>query len=89
MFEYNLDKQATKHWQVLRANINKYGQPDPDYVSLCTIGNNILLLDPERNQIWRLGINMSPGVMLQGLLPGIGTGGKQPGMGFMRLGAES
>jgi len=69
LFEYLLAEPANKHWQVLRANINKLGQPDPDYVSLCTMNNSILLLDPERNQIWQL--DTGHAAKLRGLLPGV------------------
>jgi len=71
LFEYALTKQTNKRWQVLRANSNKFGQPDPDYVSLCVVNNNILLLDPERNQIWRLAISTPANLKLQALLPGV------------------
>ncbi len=72
LFAYTLESNSTNNrWQVLRANINKFGQPDPDYVSLCAMDNNILLLDPERNQIWLLEINSPNKTKLRGLLPSI------------------
>lgn len=43
-----------KKWQLLRANKQTLGSPDPHYVSICSDGPHLLLLDPERNQIWRV-----------------------------------
>jgi len=51
LFEYNLSKSA---WGVFRANGPSQGSPDPDYISLCVAGDTIVVLDPERNEIWRL-----------------------------------
>ncbi len=51
LFEYILNE---KKWQLLRANKQTLGSPDPHYVALCSDGTHILLLDPERNQIWRV-----------------------------------
>jgi murein DD-endopeptidase MepM/ murein hydrolase activator NlpD len=44
---------ASKKWGLLRANQQTLGSPDPHYVSICSDGPHLLLLDPERNQIWR------------------------------------
>ena len=49
IFEYI---PATKQWHVLRTN-SPVGSPDPEYIDLTSAGNNVYLLDPERNQIWR------------------------------------
>ncbi len=53
LFEFDLTKKA---WSVLRTNVPISGSPDPEFIDLClSEQNNILnLLDPERNQIWRL-----------------------------------
>lgn len=53
IFEFDL---AKKNWSVLRVNVPISGSPDPEFIDLClSEQNNILnLLDPERNQIWRL-----------------------------------
>lgn len=50
LFEYFPDRGA---WGLMRANKQTLGTPDPHYVSLTSDGLRILLLDPERNQIWR------------------------------------
>jgi len=72
LFEYLLAEPENKRWQVLRANSNKLGQPDPDYVSLYPMDNSVFLLDPERNQIWQLDANTRPASnKLRALLPGI------------------
>jgi murein DD-endopeptidase MepM/ murein hydrolase activator NlpD len=51
LFEYNVPKQT---WGVFRANGPTQGSPDPDYISLCVAGDTIVVLDPERNEIWRI-----------------------------------
>ncbi|MBY0549917.1 MAG: M23 family metallopeptidase [Candidatus Obscuribacterales bacterium] len=40
-------------WKLFRANKQTLGTPDPHYISLAPAGAMLLLLDPERNQIWR------------------------------------
>lgn len=51
LFEFS---PATKKWRVFRANLPFLaGQPDPEFIDLCQIGNQIALLDPERNNIWK------------------------------------
>lgn len=50
LFEFHPEK---KTWQLLRANKQTLGSPDPHYVSIASDGTHLLLLDPERNQIWR------------------------------------
>lgn len=50
LFEYFPERSA---WGLMRANKQTLGTPDPHYVSLTSDGLRILLLDPERNQIWR------------------------------------
>lgn len=42
-----------KVWRVLRPNHPTTGSPDPEYIDMASLGKNICLLDPERNQIWR------------------------------------
>ncbi|HEY9784574.1 MAG TPA: M23 family metallopeptidase, partial [Candidatus Obscuribacterales bacterium] len=42
-----------KRWRIFRANAPTSGSPDPDYVDLAWNGSEVVLLDPERNQIWR------------------------------------
>ncbi|MBX9689350.1 MAG: M23 family metallopeptidase [Candidatus Obscuribacterales bacterium] len=44
----------TNKWQLIRANKQTLGSPDPHYISICSDGPHLLLLDPERNQIWRV-----------------------------------
>jgi murein DD-endopeptidase MepM/ murein hydrolase activator NlpD len=68
MFEYLLADAANKHWKIRRANSSKLGPPDPDYMAACEMNDGILLLDPERNQIW-FQIDKTPNLL--GLLPGV------------------
>jgi murein DD-endopeptidase MepM/ murein hydrolase activator NlpD len=68
IFEYLLFDASNKHWRVRRANSSKLGPPDPDYVAACEMNDGILLLDPERNQIW-FQSDKSPN--LEALLPGV------------------
>jgi murein DD-endopeptidase MepM/ murein hydrolase activator NlpD len=49
LFEFDTQ---TKAWRVLRPN-SPLGSPDPEYIDMAVCGKNVLLLDPERNQIWR------------------------------------
>ena len=49
LFQYT---PATKAWTVFKRNGPSQGSPDPDYISLCAVGQGVALLDPERNQIW-------------------------------------
>ncbi|MFA6208153.1 MAG: M23 family metallopeptidase [Candidatus Obscuribacterales bacterium] len=53
IFEFDL---AKKNWSVLRVNVPISGSPDPEFIDLCLSeqNNTLNLLDPERNQIWRL-----------------------------------
>lgn len=51
LFEFSTTRLA---WSVFKTNVPTTGAPDPDYISLCSLGNGIALLDPERNQIWHL-----------------------------------
>jgi murein DD-endopeptidase MepM/ murein hydrolase activator NlpD len=53
LFEFDLAKRV---WSVLRANVPISGSPDPEFIDLCLSEKNTILnlLDPERNQIWRL-----------------------------------
>jgi murein DD-endopeptidase MepM/ murein hydrolase activator NlpD len=48
---------ASKAWKLLRGNGPSIGAPDPDYISLCACRGDVLLLDPERNQIWQVAAN--------------------------------
>ena len=50
LFEYLPERG---NWHLFRANKQTLGTPDPHYVSIASDGTHILLLDPERNQIWR------------------------------------
>lgn len=54
LFEYFTE---TGTWKQYRANLWLTGSPDPDYVDLAFNGKDVILLDPERNQIW----NCAPG----------------------------
>ncbi len=60
LFEYSL---SFKKWSVLRANVQISSSPDPEFIDLCLIENGrvLNLLDPERNQIWRLNLPPQPG----------------------------
>ncbi len=71
LFAFVLNDQSTKHWRVFRANSSKLGPPDPDYVSFCAMNNEILLLDPERNQIWLSATGSAGNCTLKGLLSGV------------------
>lgn len=53
LFEFELSKKV---WSVLRTNVPISGSPDPEFIDLCLSEQNSILnlLDPERNQIWRL-----------------------------------
>lgn len=44
---------VSKKWSVLRPNHPTTGSPDPEYIDIASLGKNVCLLDPERNQIWR------------------------------------
>ena len=51
LFEYLPD---IGKWKLYRANEPFVcGQPDPEFIDLCSTGAQIALLDPERNQIWK------------------------------------
>ena len=51
LFEY---LPGSKKWQVFRANLPFFnGQPDPAFIDFCPQGTQMLLLDPERSEIWR------------------------------------
>lgn len=64
LFEY---VPKTNTFNLFRANPASSGSPDPDYVELCTMGDAaVCLLDPERNQIWRIS---KPGVEMERLFP--------------------
>jgi len=54
LFEYLPSSQS---WKLLRGNGPSIGAPDPDYISLCACKRDVLLLDPERNQIWKVAAN--------------------------------
>jgi murein DD-endopeptidase MepM/ murein hydrolase activator NlpD len=45
---------ADQSWRLFRRNGPSVGAPDPDYISLCAIYQEIGLLDPERNLIWKV-----------------------------------
>jgi murein DD-endopeptidase MepM/ murein hydrolase activator NlpD len=52
LFEFLLDKHK---FRVFRANKPfLLGSPDPDFIDLCVIGSKVLVLDPERNEIWKI-----------------------------------
>jgi murein DD-endopeptidase MepM/ murein hydrolase activator NlpD len=71
LFEFDPTK---KTWAILRANLPGAGSPDPEYIDFCLSpsGNQpsggpnqingysrLNLLDPERNQIWKLALKKS------------------------------
>lgn len=49
IWDYSL---STHQWNVCRPNKPITGQPDPDFIDLATTGSGVVLLDPERNEIW-------------------------------------
>lgn len=49
LFEYFTQTGA---WHQYRANLWLTGSPDPDYVDLAFNGKDVILIDPERNDIW-------------------------------------
>ncbi|MGH9553776.1 MAG: hypothetical protein ACRD3W_30630, partial [Terriglobales bacterium] len=52
LYEY-LRRQ--KKWQMYRSNLPFLPhQPDPEFIDLSRFGTEIALLDPERNQIWKV-----------------------------------
>jgi murein DD-endopeptidase MepM/ murein hydrolase activator NlpD len=51
LYEFLLD---THKWRLFRSNMPFLaGQPDPEFIDLAVLNDKILLLDPERNQIWK------------------------------------
>jgi len=63
IFEFDPLKQT---WAILRANLPSGGSPDPEYIDFClsnppnqTALSRLNLLDPERNQIWKLALTKS------------------------------
>jgi murein DD-endopeptidase MepM/ murein hydrolase activator NlpD len=68
IFEYLISDPANKHWRIRRANSSELGPPDPEYIAACQMNDGILLLDPERNQIW---FQTDKSSNLQALLPGV------------------
>ncbi len=66
LFEYS---PQTKLWQLLWANKQTLGSPDPHYVSITSDGPHLLLLDPERNQIWRFPPNSKNSRYFKDVLP--------------------
>lgn len=52
LFEFSLD---THKYKVFRANAPfLLGSPDPDFIDLIAINNQVIVLDPERNNLWRI-----------------------------------
>jgi murein DD-endopeptidase MepM/ murein hydrolase activator NlpD len=49
VFEMSL---PDRKWHILRPN-SPMGSPDPEYIDIAVSGKNVIMLDPERNQIWR------------------------------------
>jgi len=50
LFEY---LPGSNKWQVFRANLPFFnGQPDPEFIDFSPAGGQMVLLDPERNEIW-------------------------------------
>ena len=52
LFEFLLDKHKFRCFRANKPFIP--GSPDPDFIDLCVVGNQILVLDPERNEIWKV-----------------------------------
>lgn len=51
LYEYS---PASNKWQLFRSNLPfLQGQPDPEFIDLAVTGKTVMLLDPERNQIWQ------------------------------------
>jgi murein DD-endopeptidase MepM/ murein hydrolase activator NlpD len=52
LFEFSLD---THKYKVFRANAPFIlGAPDPDFIDLVAVNNQVIVLDPERNNLWRI-----------------------------------
>lgn len=52
LFEFLLDSHK---WRTFRASAPFLaGAPDPDFVDLACVDNQIVVLDPERNEFWRI-----------------------------------
>ncbi|HEY9778448.1 MAG TPA: M23 family metallopeptidase [Planktothrix sp.] len=52
LYEFDL---KTNTWRLFRANLPFLAkQPDPDFIDLASLGTSVALLDPERNQIWKV-----------------------------------
>jgi len=78
IFEFDPVK---KSWSVLRANLPGFGSPDPEYIDFClspasvkpllndptnaNAFNRLDLLDPERNQIWKLALKRNGSIAPQ------------------------
>ena len=51
LYEYS---PRSNKWQLFRSNLPfLQGQPDPEFIDLAVAGKTVMLLDPERNQIWQ------------------------------------
>ncbi len=50
---YSFDPK-NRQWKLLRLNVPGTGAPDPEYIGFCVSDSELSLLDPERNQIWRM-----------------------------------
>lgn len=45
----------TRKWDLLRAaSLFRGGSPDPDFIDLCSLAGEIVVLDPERNELWAI-----------------------------------
>lgn len=66
LFEYD---PHSKKWNLLWANRQTLGSPDPHYVAITSDGPHLLLLDPERNQIWRFPLGQKNSRYFREVLP--------------------
>ena len=52
LFLFSLDSRT---WGVFRSNVPFLaGEPDPDFIDLANVQERIIVLDPERNELWRV-----------------------------------
>jgi len=66
LYEFLADSHR---WRLFRSNLPFLpGQPDPEFIDLAVLDDKILLLDPERNQIWKA---TGPARTMSGFFPNV------------------
>jgi murein DD-endopeptidase MepM/ murein hydrolase activator NlpD len=66
LYEFLLDPHK---WRLFRSNLPFIaGQPDPEFIDLAVLNDKILLLDTERNQIWKA---TGPARTMSGFFPDV------------------